>query len=685
MFKIRPYLLRIGLLCTGLLLAAMINTTIAQQDFLRQAQGRLGGFSGGGGTGDSIQHRTGLEDSITIRFRFLDTSRMQGFDSALYDFTKKFPTPWTNVHLGNLGNASRSLLFSPIQQPGWDHGFHAYDVYNFTVDETRFFNTTRPYSELNYLLGSKSEQFIRLMHTQNIRPNWNASIEYRLINSPGVFQSQNTNHNNYRIASWYQSKNKRYQNFFIMVGNKLQSAENGGIIASSYLDSTNSSYEERSNIPTKLGSDQIGSINPFLTNIGVGTFYTNATWLFRQQYDLGQKDSIVTDSSVIPLFYPRLRLEHTISYSTYHYRFKDQFADSVYYDSLYNLTLRGAPPIYQDTFFLRDHWRSLVNDFSIYQFPDAKNAQQFFRAGASFQTLQGSFDSGMVKANYHNFFIHGEYRNKTRNQKWDIDAHGNFYVNGLNAGDYNAYISLKRLISKQIGFLQLGFQNSNRTPSFVFDRQSSFYLDTANYSSFNKENITNLFASFEQPKLKLKLTGNYFLVTNYTYHTDYYRVAQASTLFNVLQVSAEKIFRFGKHWNWKTWIVLQQRIGDGPVNLPLISTRNQFGYDGNLGFKNLRISFGLEGRYFTEYKAPNYSPLIGQYFFQDTATVRMIRPDISGYLHFRIKSFSAYVRAENLNSFNPTGGGFTKNNVPTIDYPYPGMQIRVGIFWSFVN
>jgi len=131
-------------------------------------------------------------------------------------------------------------------------------------------------------------------------------------------------------------------------------------------------------------------------------------------------------------------------------------------------------------------------------------------------------------------------------------------------------------------------------------------------------------------------------------------------------------------------VVLQQRVGDGPVNLPLVTTRNQLGYDGNLGFKNLRISFGGEMRYFTPYKAPQYSPLIGQYFFQDNTNVSLKLPDISAFLHFRIKSFSAYVRAENLNSLK-LGGGFTNNNIPTINYPYPGLQIRFGIFWSFVN
>jgi hypothetical protein len=572
---------------------------------------------------------------------------------------------------------------------GWDHGFHSYDIYNLTVQDARFYNTTRPYAELNYLLGSKSEQLIRLMHTQNLKPNWNMAFEYRLINSPGFFQNQNTNHNNYRFTSWYQSKNKRYQNFVVIVGNKLQSGENGGIKANDYLDSAGGAYDERSNIPTKLGRDNPGSRNFFSSTISTGRLYTNATYMMRQQYDLGQKDSIVVnDTTVIPLFYPRVRLEHTIGLSTYHNRFQDTYADSAYYDSLYLFKMVNP----RDTFYLKEYWKDLTNDFSIYTFPDAKNAQQFLKLGASVQNLQGRFVDSMYykdsvyTRNYYNFFVHGEYRNRTRNRKWDIEALGNFYVSGYNAGDYNAYISLRRLISKQIGYLELGFQNTNRTPSFMFNSLSSFYLDTAATPlDLKKENTTLLFGTFEQPKLKLKLTGKYFLVTNYTYYSGYMQVAQASTLFNVLQVSAEKTFRIGGSWNWKTWLVLQQRLGDGPVNLPLLTTRNQVGYDGNLGFKNLRISFGGEMRYFTSYKAPEYSPLLGQYFFQDANTVKLALPDISAYLHFRIKSFSAYVRAENLNALNPSQGGFTKNNIPTVGYPYPGLQVRVGIFWSFVN
>ncbi|MBC7850143.1 MAG: hypothetical protein H7Y31_10430 [Chitinophagaceae bacterium] len=662
---------------------AAISSQLHAQNPVRAIQGASGRMRSAGslGTQDSLQHRTGLEDSITIRFRYLDSSRLQLFDSSIVDFTRKFPIPWYAITLGNLGNAVENRRFHPIMEAGWDHGFHAYDPYNFTIDETRFFNTTRPYSEIGYMVGTGLEQLINILHTQNIKPNWNASIQYRLINSPGIFQNQNTSHNSYRLTSWYQSKNKRYSNFFIIVANKLGSGDNGGISSeANYLDS--SSYlDSRFNIPTQIGGSQLANRNPFSTDIATGTTFTNASYFLRQQYDLGQKDSIVVnDSTIIPLFYPRVRFEHSIRYSTYKYRFKDFDADSAYYNDNYKFNFSPL----KDSFVRQDFWKELINDFSIYQFPDAKNSQQFIKVGASFQVLKGDFDTGLVKKSYTNLWLHGEYRNKTRNRKWDIEAYGSFYLSGLNAGDYNAHLSLQRLLSEKLGYLRVGFENVNRTPSFVFNSISSFYFDQA--KNLNKENTTHIYAALERPKQRLVISGSYYLLSNYTYLRNFYEVAQASSLFNVLRVTVEKDFLLGKKgFHWRTWVMFQQKAGNAELNLPLIYTRNQLAYDGNFGFRNLRISTGLEFRYFTPYKANNYSPLQGQFFYQDTVQISLRRPEIAAYVHFRIKAFTAYVRAENLNAVDIKNGGFSKNNIVAPNYPTPGLQMRLGIFWSFVN
>jgi hypothetical protein len=661
-----------------LLLVAAAFEASAQGGILRRLP--RGGGGGAGGGKDSLQKRSSLEDSINISFRYLDSSRMQRFDSSIIDFTKRYPVPWHHYHLGNVGNPTRNMIFSPNMRGGWDAGFHQFDVYNFTEHDTKFYNTTRPLTEIQYQLGSRVEQQLGLLHTQNILPNWNASFQYRLINSIGFFRNQGTNHNNYRFGSWYQSNNKRYQNFLVIVGNKLESGENGGIRTDEdYLDSIG--YNERSTIPTKLGPTESGTQRSFLTsNLPTASRYTTGTYLLRQQYDLiGQKDSIVTDSSVIRLFYPRVRLEHTLSYKTYNYRYNDFQPDSAYafYKGNYNV---DTPQLSM----LRDTWKILSNDFSIYQFPDAKNSQQFFKAGARLDMMTGIFDTGLVTNRYHNFLVHGEYRNKTRNQKWDIEANGSFYLNGMNAGDYDAHISLKRMISRKLGFLEVGFGNVNRTPSFpMYDSTSDFYI--GEYRNFNKENTTEIFGSFELPQKKLKLGGRYLLLSNFTYYSGYKQPAQYNTLFNVLQITAQKQFRIGGNWNWRTWVVVQQLTGNPPVNVPFLLTRNQIGYDGNLRFKNLLTSFGLEIRYFTPYKADRYSPVIGQFFNQNDTTVKMGLPEIGAYLHFRIRTFTAYIRVENLNSFNPSTGGFTRNYIYSPDYPYPGMQMRVGVYWSFIN
>lgn len=643
----------------------------------RLPRGGGGGGAGGGG-GDSLKRRDNSEDSITINFRYLDSTRNYTFDSSLSDFTVRYPIPATHMYLGNTGTATRSLLFSPLMKAGWDPGFHAFDAYKWKAENVRFYNTTRPYTELGYLLGSKEQQIIEILHTQNVKPYWNVAVQYRLINSAGFFTNQKTNHNNYLFSSWYQSPKKRYNNYVIVLSNQLQAAENGGI-ETKYLDSVN--YVDRNLVPARLGSTADNNSSFFSNKLSTGNRYKELNIIMRQQYDLGQKDSIVTDSTVIPLFYPRLRFEHTLKFGKYDYRFLDYGAtaviDTSFYQKYYDTT--GT----SDSISFRDTWREISNDFSIYQFPDAKNLHQFIKLGLESQILKGEFDSGRRSESLYNFIAHGEYRNRTKNQKWDIQTWGRLFLNGSNAGDYHAYISLQRLLSKNIGTLQLGFENVNRSPSFIFNTQSSFYLD--NPKSFSKENTLHFFGNALVPKLKLQLGADYYFVSNYMYFTEYYKAQQDNAIFNLLRIHASKIFSLNRRWRLYSDVWLQQKAGNAQVNVPLFYTRNRLAFEGTF-FKNLNLSTGLEVRYHSPYKADNYSPVLGQFFYQDATTISNL-PEVSAFMHFRIRSFKGFVRAENLNTARYWEGGFnfTNNNLAAPDYAYPGLVIRFGFYWSFVN
>lgn len=626
---------------------------------------------------DSLTHRNPLEDSITIFFRYFDSTRIRHLDSSINDFNKRFPLPFYYVDLGNLGSAAHSLLFQPFMRPGWDAGFHAYDLYRFSIEGTRFFQTTRPYSELGYMLGSKAEQMIQLLHTQNRGSNFNFTFEYRFINAPGALRNANTMHSNMRINTFYQTNNKRYGLYAIYLNNKRRANENGGIRDDKKLDSL--SLNDMAELDTRLGNNNLNNLftrNMFSSNVGTGISYKENTFYIRHYYDFGQKDSMVTDTMVYKLFYPRLRFQHSLQYTSYEYEFHDYYTDSFAYATYFNL------PLPSDSIQYKDEWKEFTNEFSIITFPDKKNVAQFLRLSGAFQMLKGSFDSA-GSHNYNSLYASAEYRNRTRNGKWDAEAAGRLYFTGEYAGNYSIYISLKRLLSKNIGSFEIGFQNVNRTPSFITEPISSF--PSIRTSSFNNENILRFFASIELPKQRMHIFGNYYMLTNYTYFDSFLTAKQESSLFPLIQIGLEKQFRLSKLFNWYTEIYVQQAAGNPPVNVPSLLTRNRIALEANF-FKNLFLSTGLEIRYYTSYKPDNYSPFTGQFFVQNSFSTSN-RPDISFYFNLRIKSFKGFLRIENLNSLDNSnnGWGFTKHNFSAPHYPTAALTIRMGIWWAFVN
>ncbi|RXK80581.1 putative porin [Filimonas effusa] len=634
---------------------------------------------------DSLQHRDPLEDSITISFRFFDSTRVRKLDSSLNDFTTRLPLPYYYQDIGNFGAASRSLIFKPLMKPGFDAGFHAFDIYQLKVEDTRFYQTTRPYTELGYLLGSKSEQFINVTHTQNRGPNLNFAFDIRLITSQGNFKNQGTNHSSSRFNLWRQSKNKRYTSYLIYISNSIEAAENGGLQHDSSIDTlAKQTISDPILLDVRLGNSGTTRRSSGMFGGGGERFiaysaYSNKTILYRHMYDLGQKDSLVTDSSIVRLFYPRIRLQHTLTYNTSAYTYRDSRPEPANYLNYFNMLVTSDVIQYKDT------WKDLTNEFAVISFPEKNNLNQFLKLGAGYQMLKGEFlyynGDTTFGDNFNNVYLTGEYRNRTRNQRWDLEANGKLYATGPYSGDYSALISLKGVLKQNKGALQIGFQNVNRSPSFVYENRSAFPSLAA--SGFGKENITRLFANIDIAALQLKLYGNYYLVTNYTYFDSFLTAKQQSALFNVLHIGAEKRFKLSRFWNWYSEVHLQQKTGSAPVNMPLILTRNRLVFEGNF-YKNLFVATGLELRYYLKYKADNYSPFTGQFFYQDQQTISN-RPDMNLFLHFRIKSFKGFVRLENVNTLNTDGFSFSKYNFAAPNYATRPLWTHIGIWWSFVN
>ncbi len=659
-----------------LLLVFIFKFSYGQEpDALNKISGRLGGLKRSSNRSDTIgfERRNDKKDSIAITFKYLDSIRSIPLDSTINDFDKYFSVPSFYQYLGNNGAAAYPLIYSPNAKPGWDAGFHAFDLYRFTLEESKFYKTNRPFSQMSYQLASGKEQMIKVFHTQSPKPNWGFGFDYRLISAPGFFTNQNTNHKSYRLFSNYQGKRKRYAASFILLGNTIKNSENGGIKFDTSLSNPN--LKDRFSVNVNLGNDYPYAATPFNTTVNTGQVYKDFTFFLRQSYDIGKKDSIaVNDSTTEYLFYPKLRVQHSFTYSTYDYLYKDNFADTAIYKLWYDTLVK----IGTDSFFVREKWSVMGNDITLLQFPDTKNSGQFIAAGVKFENIKGELKNGTK--NYYNFIIHAEYRNKTRNKLWDVLAKGSFYVNGLNSGDYSAYATIARHLNNKLGDIRLFFKNVNRTPSFIFNNASAFNFKNAGLTK--KENIISFGADAYNRFINLGFKN--YIITNLAYFSDYYRTAQSSKVINLLQIYASKKIKITRRWNLYSDITVQQTDGSAPVKVPLLFTRNRLAYEG-IFFKNLNLCTGLEFRYFTPFEANNYSPVMGQFMPQDTFKLKNL-PDVSLFFHFRIKSFTAFIRAENLSTVSFTNGfGFTNNNFAANHYPTPGFIFRFGIQWGFVN
>lgn len=654
-------------------------------------QGMTGGAGGSGNAGnkpkkDSLKHRTGLEDTLTITYRFMDSTHVYKMDTSISDIDKWYPLPANYRSLGNVGTAAKPQVFAPNMHSGWDAGFHALDIYRFNWDSTRFYTTTRPYTEMMYYLGGASEQDINVLHTQNINQHWNFALHYRATSAPGQFKSQKSNHNNYSLYTWYESPRKRYHLYGGFYYNNLKVQDNGGFTNDTIINSN--IYPQRFQIPTNLGGNTDYQSNIFNTALSTGTHYTDYSIMLRQQYDLGQQDSVVVnDSTTYYLFYARLRMQYTIQLNGYNYSYVDNSPDSSthFYQNVYDFLSTPLPG-----FLIEDKWSQILNDFSLFQYPVAKNPSQYLTEGITLENLKGTFASSVQE--FYNVYGHAEYRNQTRNKKWDIELNGKLYFEGYNVGNYEAYGALTRYLGKNVGLLQVGFQNVNRTPSFVFERASSFNFGT-NPTSLSNENNTQLFGYLYQPLLKLNLGVHYYLMTNYTYLKDYMGVDQYTSPFNLLQFSAIKEFKLTRHWTWYGEFYVQQVTGDAPVRVPAFYTRNRILYQTK--YRKLNLATGFELKYASPYKVDNYSPLLGQFFPQEgqkdspygTSSINYAsnRPTLSAFVHFRIRTFYLVTRLENLNTLNLSPFGFKANNRPYLGYADPGLIFHFGVIWGFVN
>ena len=614
MYK-RIVLLFFGLFVIGAgqLLAQDLKTTVRENkelDSLRKKE--EGGLDSVIFTSKYVRYTTLKLTKDSIQTVALDTS-LNGFQNFSVLVQPRRPTAGT----GNLGLAAMPMLFEPRKTIGFDPGFHALDYYAMTHDDIKYYQARTPFTSLYYVAAGDVEQVFKVIHSQNIKPNWNIGANFNRIGANGIFSRQRGDDLNGALFTWYQSPNRRYSLWANGVFNTLKAAENGSIVNEEIYTKPPDQIINRIAERTRLNASR--------------QIWRQSSFLLKQSYFVGRIDS--TAQEISDKILPTNKIAYTFRYDKNSYAFQkdepDDFtvlpegmADSEFTND--STSYRRIQNEFIYSFFLRAKSSSIIknelkldagirHDFYNYnQLVKYKDGTNFYNYTSSFQNITLLGAAGYRFSN-----------------RIDLNVDVEQIFQGRNTGDFLYEAKSNVLLSNSVGRVVLGAYFENKSPEEVYNRYVGNHYSWLN--NFDRTKTVNLSFKYLNDKLKVDATANYYLINNYLYFKSRATAAntsladslsivpdQLSGSINLLKIAVGKKFTFGK-FHLDSYIVYQKTDNPDVLRTPEVYTFNSF-YVNQTFFKALKTNVGFDIRYNTPFKNYSYSPAAGQFYIGEERT-----------------------------------------------------------------
>jgi len=609
-------------------------------------------------------------ERANISYKYISSDINYTPDTSLHTFHRRaFSQPWYR-DLGNQGSPTVNLLFTPEPRMGPSLGYHVYDVYRYTTDSMKYYNTTRPYSNFTYQLGSKLEQMAYIMHTQNIKPYWNVAFEYRKTTSPGFYKVQRNNHDNASLNTHYTGKKKHYELYGALIYNHQQHDENGGIADMASLNDPQLSDRQLVNV--NFQNDAYSTQrSPVSNNL------RDFTVLLQHSYTLGKADTLYNKDSTQYTYrlIPRFRFMHKLELSTEKHQYKDMFPDSLRYTGFFE---QYFSPSGGDSVYSVQKWFWVDNKLLLNGFVGKPEKQLSFDAGIGnrYDKFTTAYLEGNDVKNGVSNYLTGELRKEAlQSGQWFYGANAQFYFTGQVAGDFLFHAHIGKDLGAKWGSIKAGFMQQLNSAPYSYTVYRNQYDSI--FKSYNKESVSQLYATFESPKLKLSAGLKNYLIANYIYMSGPYTPAQYSPAFNLTQIWLRKVFTLGS-FVLDNELVYQQKAGTAPINVPQLMGRHQLAIERFMFKRALKIAAGVEVRYHTDYAPAGYDPFLNKFYYQDSYIVSNT-PEGSVFFNFRIKGFRAYLMLDQLQQL------YARNTIIAPGYAGQNFMVRFGFTWILIN
>lgn len=583
-------------------------------------------------------------------------------------------------YLGNTGLAGISNIFADRGSPSDFFFIDPFRHYLNKASETRFYNTRRPFSLIDFSTGGprgKNQKILNLLHTQNIDPDFNAGFSYFNINSDGQYTNQQAITNAISLFSSYVVEN--YHAHASINLNSARVFENGGLADDETLRNPDYDTEDH---PVNLQDARNG-----LSNLSI---MVSQSW--QPLLDM-ESDSA---GSSFGLWLQGFRIFHVLQYDRFIRTYDDNNPTSGFYPDVLLNSSRTFDSVY---------FRSMTNSLMI-QLPEFRKGSVSFiaRAGVKNELLKASYnrlnDTVFHFSDFHpvhyflsepdDYLINDRIENNYGSNAliasargnigdvFGIWGEGNLFLQGHRAGEYeiSAGISFNFFEGKNRSVIEAGINQSETTPSIFLRRYSSNHFFWEN--DFKRPGRSALSGLISMPERKFFVSADFILLNNYIYFDKTANPRQHTDVIPVMNINLKKDFNL-----WRFYfrnIVNYQVTGMNDIlPLPELSIYHSTWFEQTLIRDILNMQIGFDIYYDTSHFGYAYQPATAQFYLQDERSLGNY-PYLDVFINFKHKRTRVFFKGEHVNA-----GFLEPEYFSVLHYPVNYRMFKFGFSWSFYN
>ncbi len=578
-----------------------------------------------------------------------------------------------SLNTGNLGSPFRSKIYVDQTEESPFLFLRAYEQWLEYPEELLFINTTKPYTNLQYLTtvgnDATQEEDLKIYVTANATKYLNLGGRYEVLYARGFYDH---NANRDRLADVFGNyRSPRYEACWKGSYNYLENMENGGISDDRYITepllmSGGKQEYESTNIPVYLSDAR--------------NIFHHQQLFFNQKYHLGFEKRDAKDS-LKKEFVPVTSLIHTFYLDRSQKAYHSSTANLSYYDTAYidptctadtagllkirntiGLSLREG---FHDwakmgiTAFIVHDWRSYKG---LSPYAARKDSSDAFSCLATHQE---------------NRLWGGAELYKRQGAVLTYQAVGQLCLLGANIGDFEltGQLNTHFTIGKKPVIFQAGGFIKNLHPDYFLEHYYSNHFYWSN--QFQNEYRTRLYGSLEIPSLGFNVNLQVENLTNYVFFNEQAAPDQWNGQLQVVSLTWNQHLAAGI-LNWDNNLVYQVSSQEEVLPLPDLSVYSNLYLKGTLS-QVLLTQVGLDCRYHTSYYAPAYMPATGQFYVQHAIRVGNY-PFMNVYANFRLKQARFFIQYAHVSRLFATPVYFSAPH-----YPMNPAVLKVGISWNFYD